>query len=80
MSTAIMNGSDFRPICAACTRNARTIDTPKAHVRVEHATVMRTPECLVVLAWCHGDVERRQLPENTTEDGLMALEVFRGPR
>jgi hypothetical protein len=55
------------------------MDTPHVKVRVERCLVLRdTDGMLRLLAKCHGSVSELELPENTTEDGIAALEVFRG--
>lgn len=72
-----------RPVCAVCSRNARTVDTPRVKVRVEKALVLRDPEGLLVLARCHGDVcehriATRSLDDTISESDIEGLELFRG--
>ena len=41
------------PICAACTRNVQTVDTPNVKARVERIVVFRDEHGLHVGAHCH---------------------------
>lgn len=67
-----------RPICAHCTRAARTVDTPLVKVRVERCIVFRDGPTVVMLSRCHGAVDVfRDLGPAVTEPMLARLEVFR---
>ncbi len=66
------------PICAYCTRRARTTDTPRVKVRVDRAIVYRTPEGLRALVHCHSSITIVEVHETISETDLEATEVFRG--
>lgn len=79
----------IRPVCAQCTRDVRTVDTPGIKVRVERAVVFRRGEDLVLSLRCHGVNEQiaimvgphtgsDRLDEKGLDEWLDRLEVFRG--
>lgn len=69
-----------KPICCACTRNARTVDTPLVKVRVERFILWREGDWWKFVARCHNAVAWGQIGGEgiRDEDDIEALEVFRG--
>jgi hypothetical protein len=67
-----------RPYCAPCSRNARTVETPRVRVRVERCVVLRDASGLRLLARCHGAAWERTLPDDCTEETIEALTAFGG--
>lgn len=70
-----------RPICAHCTKAARTVDTPNVKVRVERCTVWRGGEAyLTIRVRCHGAVETLTANDapGLDEHYISRLEAFRG--
>ncbi len=75
------------PICGHCTRNARTVDTPSVHVRVESrvlirdlARLSRSGEPYLLIVRCHGEIEQIPVPGplTLTDEDIAAMVVFRG--
>ncbi len=64
------------PVCVACTRNARTVDTPRVKVRVASAVVSRDVQGLRLICRCHGAVSVTFLVEPCEESDLETKEVF----
>lgn len=68
-----------RPVCAFCSRNARTVDTPRVKVRVERAVVIRRDGEIVALCRCHGAAcEVTFVGRDPTEEDIELAEAFRG--
>lgn len=68
------------PICRACTRSGRTVDTPNIKVRVERFLLWRDGASYRFVARCHhavlmGSINVEGLRD---EDDLARLEVFGG--
>ena len=66
--------AETNPICSRCSRNARTVDTPRVKVRVERAMAWRENGKILVRAWCHGEVATREL--DGMPDDLSGVETF----
>lgn len=73
-----------RPVCAMCSRNARTVETPRVKVRVDSSRVYRDAAGdLQLIARCHGATEgptrlMGEWIERLDEAAIEELEVFRG--
>lgn len=70
--------SAVRPICAVCSRNARTADTPRVKVRVDLAVVWRDADGLHLRCRCHGAEWSRSIPETHDEATIESLHAFGG--
>jgi hypothetical protein len=72
------------PVCAHCTRNARTTETPNVRVRVERALPVRLDERThLVLLRCHGVHSSMKVEDLIGEEdleNLLAFEAKKGKR
>ncbi len=67
-----------RPICAHCTRAARTCDTPSVRVRVDRCRLLRDLEQRYwLVSECHGAREVLEVKLTGLEELIERVEVFR---
>ncbi len=68
-----------KPLCAQCTRAARTCDTPGVRVRVDRCRLLRDCEQRYwLVSECHGAREATEVRIDGLEDLIERVEVFCG--